>query len=1014
MAKKDISRTLIIGLGGTGQTVIREVKKRLLRRYGEVPELVQFLSFDTDDESYDSTPFSYYFGGENRTTLEYNLLPEEFKKINRPLFEVVEEEEACKYLNKKKLQEIYGLLQASGANGYRVMGRAHFLADSKAVIEKLKKAIDTLKNVTTQAYEAGENEYNISANQGVSVYVIASLAGGTGSSAIMDISRMLQHAGINLVTGANAAPDKIFGVFFMPSFFKDKPMTPNIQINTYTALSELDYTLGLSKKDEHSEERERDLNLYQGTENTNYAVQYSNVFLVDKSTKSNNNHEFSEAAGYVASFLTVSIAADAATLESAYSNSTHKLRQLNGKHQLYSGLGFCEIRFDRQNLVEYLLNRQLRESLMKFKDGSPDDNVDEIADRFIKDNQLNEGIKPLVEGEEDTRSQLNELINSIYSIDDKRFTAKVMSTTQTGKEASKIIVKSKNNYLTEIQGEINDAIKGFAAKKKALSDGLRRMLDEYQTKEGFSRFPDLAKRLCRSFQLMKEGLEDEISQHVKQEESVNNSLKTDEIFIRDHYGNGFFGLWGSEKEAQKQRISAYKAKVERLGSNEAPTLCRLALEIARKKEAVKVYDDLINIVNSYYIEEVEEKKGKKSVKTDGSFTEILTIFEGLKKMLDAKIDSYKPSKATKNETIYLDAYLKDYFEQNKGRAFVVSEDTSEALFEQFGKIMQQKNEINDKLIASLRHFLMTKLSDDSLIKKIQGYTLSIDELFIECFGLAKNITDRKNFNQYPQLAIFDQLAKLFDPLWRYVEFVETKSGGSNSLPPQMVCVVGVFNKDNYILDKKNGYGSFLPNGKYQPINVGDPDRILFVLIESAIPAFKMADCKLWQSEYDKMKEGTYSYSDERLEGIEMITPEALNENAEIAWAYGWMFGLIARVKGRYQVKPSSTYMSNGQKRVIGPGDYFDYFQIKKQISSDLSVCHRQFIRDIELYSDIYDQAMKLLKEDKPRSIVRIKHWVNDDEIKSVEVTRPGRARRCCLLRRISTRCSSGCTRPSCH
>ena len=74
---------------------------------------------------------------------------------------------------------------------------------------------------------------------------------------------------------------------------------------------------------------------------------------------------------------------------------------LEGKKQFYSGMGYCEIRLNRQNLVRYLLNRQLRASLLKFKDGDADFSMDEVADKFIEDNQLNEGIKPQDEGEED-------------------------------------------------------------------------------------------------------------------------------------------------------------------------------------------------------------------------------------------------------------------------------------------------------------------------------------------------------------------------------------------------------------------------------------------------------------------------------------------------------------------------------------------------------------------------------------------------------------------------------------
>jgi len=40
--------TLLIGLGGTGQKVLVQLKARFIRNFGGVPDAVRFLCFDTD------------------------------------------------------------------------------------------------------------------------------------------------------------------------------------------------------------------------------------------------------------------------------------------------------------------------------------------------------------------------------------------------------------------------------------------------------------------------------------------------------------------------------------------------------------------------------------------------------------------------------------------------------------------------------------------------------------------------------------------------------------------------------------------------------------------------------------------------------------------------------------------------------------------------------------------------------------------------------------------------------
>lgn len=975
---KDISRTLIIGLGGTGQSVIRNVKKRLFRRYGEIPALVKFLSFDTDNDDYQDTPFKYYYDGENRETKKYNLQKDEFKKIGRPGMDVLKDDPICKNLNYTELAKVYGLTNGIGANGFRIMGRAHLLYNSGEIMAMLNKVVGELRNANLLETERAVKGYNV-ANNNISVYVVASLAGGTGSSSFLDLSRMLQHAGVNVQPmGAQTQSDRIFGMFFMPSFFKDKPNTPNIQINTYVALSELDYTLGLNDRETYPigcEALERDKNDYEGY-NTYQPVRYSNVYLIDADTRKGHSHNFGEAAGYVASFIAASIAASAGALDSSYSNSTHCMHNVDGKKQLYSGLGYCEIRLDRQNLVRYLINRQIREILSAYKEGDESMKVDQLVDKFIEDNQLNEGVMSQEEGMEDTRAELNELTDSIFVLNDKQFTKIVMGKVQTGKEAASNIENNKVKYLNNLGTAAGEAINNFALKKKQLLGNLKTKLNEFQTQKGFGKFPDIAKRMKNSLTNMKLGLEDEVLQHQNMINQLENDLRKIKNQIDENKSTGFLGI-GNKTEAQSAAIKSYNKKVELLSATENnQTLGSLKLEISRKDEAIAIYDEMIDIIDSYYKEEeIETGTDKKRIQISGSSLDVQQIYDALKGLVDSENDSYKPSKAAKNETIFADAYFKDYFENHKTEAFELTEQNRIDIEDRINNIFVNQPKIDNDLLGTLREFLLGLLPEDVRIKRIQRNQLSLDELFIDCFGKAGAIADDHDHTTYPQLGLFGQLDALFDSLWQYKEFK-----GSNSIPVARQCVVGVFNTDFHILDRNNGYESYLPNThSYQYINLGDPDRIVFMLQETAIPAFKMKEADVWTTEYNKKKKTTYSYTDKRMENIDLISPEKLNEEGDIAWAYGWMFGLIANVNGRIQVKPSGAYMSR-EKRVKGNTGYYDYFKIKSQKSSDLNACHRLFIRDEELFDDIYNQAMTLLDGDKAGQIVRICHWVNDDEI----------------------------------
>ena len=114
----------------------------------------------------------------------------------------------------------------------------------------------------------------------------------------------------------------------------------------------------------------------------------------------------------------------------------------------------------------------------------------------------------------------------------------------------------------------------------------------------------------------------------------------------------------------------------------------------------------------------------------------------------------------------------------------------------------------------------------------------------------------------------------------------------------------------------------------------------------------------------------------------MIKPGALDEG-EVAWAYGWLFGLISNPKNKQglRVKPSYDYVTrNGYNH-----NDCNYFVVKVKNCSDISACHKQFINDQELSNDILSLAMEQLKNNPIDSIIKIKEWINDRKMWSPEV-----------------------------
>ncbi len=980
---KDISKTLVVGIGGTGQTVIRDIKKRLLRTYGEVPNLVKFLEFDTDQrKDEDDTAFSYYYNGQVYSNFKYQISDQEFLLTPFLGAKLAVDDPICREkINIEAFTEVSARLNNKGAGGYRVCGRTIFLQNSAEIINKLRSTINDLKNTGLTAQEKAERGYNVISGN-INVFVIASLAGGTGSSAFMDMSRMLQVAGINVDNNVAAGTDQIFGMFFLPKFFEGKPNTQNIRINAYTALSELDYTLNLNDTKKYPAgciELAEDNQDYkgQGGMNNGKRVVYTSVYLIDSLTSRSQVNTFDEASSYVASFISASIAADSNAISASFANSNHKLNTVKGKYQNYSGIGYCELRFNRHELLKFLLNRKLIKLLEEYKAGVSI-RASQIVEDFVNTNALNEGIKRDLEGN-DTRSQLNQLTDAIINMTDPKFGNIYMAAVETGKKAAEEMVNSKTAYLNSIAVAADELVKAFSFRKEQLFSNLRALLDKQQSGKGFGVFPDFANLLKESFNDMKSGLEEELAIHNAVFNNIEKDLEQIKTSIDENKSGGVFGI-GSKLSEQEGYLQAYRNKVDyATGDANNPTLARLKVEVARKREAVAIYDEFIRIIDSYYKKEILETINGPEEKITGSFLKIGNLYSSLTSMLARENNSYQPSKAAVKETLFADAYFKEYFEEHDAETMALTPQNLNELDNYLSDIFTSLPKCDADKLNEMRGKLLNLLPAEGLLRKIQDESLSIDQLFIHCFGTYDQINNPNDLEANPQLKLLSQLETLFDPLWQYVPF-------SEGLSPDKNMVVGVYDPAFHIFDKKNGYSQKINgwNTQRQYVSLGDPDRIVFMLMETAIPAHALMNADDWANEYNLRKSTTYTFTDKRLENIEMIKPGALDDG-EIAWAYGWFFGLITNPKNKkgLRVIPTHEYASrNGI--VLETGGYYNYFATVRH-NTDIYDCHQKFINDQELTKDILNQAMNLLEGNPIDNIIKMKDWVNERRMWSSEV-----------------------------
>jgi hypothetical protein len=233
---KTANPALVIGLGGTGQWVLTYLKKNLIDTYGEVPQTVRMLSFDTTGiaseaeiekgEAEERAQVGNITLGEG----EFIYLGGNIKSICEDIRDGERKHPhirswlQAKYYLRAHDDDAYDI--SKGAGRRRQFGRMAVFYDlaigSPQITGKIEQALSDIKSARERTMP-------------VEIYVVCSLAGGTGAGMVIDVAHLAR------VMAKKVQLDcAVRGFLVLQNTFAPVARIDDVQPSAFAAMRELD------------------------------------------------------------------------------------------------------------------------------------------------------------------------------------------------------------------------------------------------------------------------------------------------------------------------------------------------------------------------------------------------------------------------------------------------------------------------------------------------------------------------------------------------------------------------------------------------------------------------------------------------------------------------------------------------------------------------------------------------------------------------------------------------------
>lgn len=230
--------TLVVGIGGTGRDTVKFLKKRFIEEFGDVPELVKFLVFDTTKDT------NHVLTEDGK---EVSLSNVEFKFIGGIDLDKIFDDISLypnidEWLPEPRKNFKVGRL-VDGAGMIRSLGRLCIYWNSSAVLEALQSQLRALNSLKTK------DKLGKTGQGSIAVWIVSSVCGGTGSGIFIDTSYLVAGAAKKVGITTNL---KRIGVLLLPGAFQkvlEPALLDRAKANAFAALTELDYEMEHPRKD---------------------------------------------------------------------------------------------------------------------------------------------------------------------------------------------------------------------------------------------------------------------------------------------------------------------------------------------------------------------------------------------------------------------------------------------------------------------------------------------------------------------------------------------------------------------------------------------------------------------------------------------------------------------------------------------------------------------------------------------------------------------------------------------
>jgi len=454
-----IQPTVVIGLGGTGMNTIIRLKRRAAEEFGlpldkTCPQL-RFLLVDTDD------PEETLRSEQNIDISDFNIKPEEiFKATAEDISEDKIRQESSIQQWFPDEQALYSAVNdfQKGARAIKALGRLAFFWNYNQIKEKLRPLFSIPFELMV------DSEGNI--ERAFSVYVVGSLAGGTGAGMFLDMGYLVKSLKEDGDISYNI---DVRGLFVLGEIHSAKAGDRTIA-NTYASLKELNYYM---RPDTTFKPHYKD-----GSSSPIKKKPYDLIYLFGASNRQVNFESAAQLTEMLSQFIFIDSSTSVAEHIWRYRvNKSHYTAVVDdrGTPFCYSSMGLCIIRFPWQQILELcavkFAQKIIKEHFLRPEETKNVD-IDEAVRTFLKDKCLicneeskNDSFdlsKKLISmGDEDEQSYLESAISMAFNeySDTIKNINPVKQTRNTLNSRVKQLKNSIDDYISQLLTHTKNAIK---------------------------------------------------------------------------------------------------------------------------------------------------------------------------------------------------------------------------------------------------------------------------------------------------------------------------------------------------------------------------------------------------------------------------------------------------------------------------------------------------------------------------------------------------------------------------